>query len=74
MIFVNLSFFLVRSLKPFALSSDKFDVEMSTGKYFWRSSFLAYLTPALQVSANLIHKTLSYSKLKFSVDKLRKIR
>ena len=43
----------------------------NNGKYFRKKSSLAYLPPALQVSANLIQELPFYLKLNFSEEKLR---
>ena len=47
---------------------------MNIGKYFRRKSCLAHLLPALQSLANLMQETPFYLKLKFSVERFKKIR
>ena len=46
---------------------------MNIGKYFWRYSSLADLPQVLYVSPNLMQQTLFYFKLKFLVERLKKM-
>ena len=47
---------------------------MNVGKYFWKKSSLAHLPPTLQVSADFLREVPFYFKLKFSGEKLKKLR
>ena len=46
---------------------------MSIGKHFRIYSSIVHFLPALQVSANLMQKTPFYFKLKFSLEKLKRL-
>ena len=47
---------------------------MNIGKYFRRYSPIDHLLPALQVSANFVREMSFCFKLKFSLEKLKKLR
>ena len=75
-IFVKLFSSLLWAIKIFAISnsSDKLYRKRNISNFFWRYCSSAHFPPALQNSMNLMPETRFWSKLKFSVDILKRLR